>query len=551
MAEDSDDEIVLSPKLESLSEEHAKDPTSKKFYPLAEEYRKSGMLDEAIYICNEGLKNHPGYLPAQMTLAHCYVETKNYIEGQLLLQEILERKPGSAPALRLAGDLYFSQGEIDSAREHYLAAQKLLPDDRVIDERLQMIDFPEKDLASDREIDVSEVESAEEPKAAAGEAPAAEVPPGLELSGAEDGDEGELELDLDEVDEPTDVVLTLGDEAESVDLFVPTQKRVAVVEEPLAPEPSAAESQDEISALEIGPADRSPAEEADEAVAEEEAEVGALIEVGDPAAAAFAEPAGDEEDGGEPLLPQEEIEPLEIPQLETSGVAEADSDPTLESPSEITVRFASPPLQEVREEDIGVPEEAERELPADATALVLELESLSPEELQEVPPEELVLGEGDIVERGVAPAVEAETEAEPAEAREEEVPAEVSEPPAVEEPFFIEPMEIGDLGVGEPVAAEPATPEIEEELPAPPTITSAKIYEEQGHPAEALEIYRWLLERDPDYKHLEDKVRELERDLELAEASSVDGSPRRDVATLRRWLRNIEAFDGGRDVEDA
>lgn len=347
---------------------------------------------------------------------------------------------------------------------------------------------------------------------------------------------------------------------------------MAVVEEPVAPEPSAAESQDEVSVIESGLADTSPPEETDEVVAEEQAGVGDSIEVGDAEVAAFAEPAGEEEGGGEPLLPQEEIEPLEIPQLETAGVAEADSVPTLESPDEITVRFESPPLQEGREEDIGVPEEAERELKVDATALVLELESLSPEELQEVPPEEMVLGEGDIIERGVAPALEAEAEAvadkeieigpealeapaepsaEPAEAREQEVPAEVAEPPAVEEPFLVEPLEIGDLAVGEHVAAEPEAPESEEELPAPPTITSAKIYEEQGHLAEALEIYRWLLERDPDFRHLGGKVRELERELELAAASSVDDSQQRKVEKLRRWLRNIEAFEGGRNVQDA
>ena len=125
------------------------------------------------------------------------------------------------------------------------------------------------------------------------------------------------------------------------------------------------------------------------------------------------------------------------------------------------------------------------------------------------------------------------------------------EPAVMVEPFLVEQVDIGDLDVEEPVAEAPEEPVQEEELPAPPTITSARIYEEQGHLTEALEIYKWLSERDPDYKYLESKVVELENRLERKKAISVNEAQQRRIDTLRRWLGNIEAFKGERNIKDA
>ncbi|MEK7789333.1 MAG: hypothetical protein AAB283_05390, partial [Planctomycetota bacterium] len=54
--------------IEKLKEKLKKDPNSKLFVPLAEEYRKKGMLDEAISVLMTGITSQPGYTSARVSL---------------------------------------------------------------------------------------------------------------------------------------------------------------------------------------------------------------------------------------------------------------------------------------------------------------------------------------------------------------------------------------------------------------------------------------------------------------------------------------------------
>lgn len=66
------EEYNLSPEIEKLSEKLAKDPSSKLFVPLAEEYIKGGMFDEAVTVLKDGLKHHPSYISARVALGKAY-----------------------------------------------------------------------------------------------------------------------------------------------------------------------------------------------------------------------------------------------------------------------------------------------------------------------------------------------------------------------------------------------------------------------------------------------------------------------------------------------
>lgn len=54
-------EIKLRPEIETLSQKLETDPKSKVFAQLADAYRKSNMIDEAIEIAKKGLEIHPNY----------------------------------------------------------------------------------------------------------------------------------------------------------------------------------------------------------------------------------------------------------------------------------------------------------------------------------------------------------------------------------------------------------------------------------------------------------------------------------------------------------
>jgi tetratricopeptide (TPR) repeat protein len=53
---------------------YSQDPKSRAFAPLGETYRKLGKLDEAINILEDGLKIHPTYASAHVSLGRCYSE---------------------------------------------------------------------------------------------------------------------------------------------------------------------------------------------------------------------------------------------------------------------------------------------------------------------------------------------------------------------------------------------------------------------------------------------------------------------------------------------
>jgi tetratricopeptide (TPR) repeat protein len=61
-------------EIERLKEKINKDPNSKLFVPLAEEYKKAGMFDEAIDALILGLERQPNYLSARVSLGKIYIE---------------------------------------------------------------------------------------------------------------------------------------------------------------------------------------------------------------------------------------------------------------------------------------------------------------------------------------------------------------------------------------------------------------------------------------------------------------------------------------------
>ena len=56
-----------TPRIDELREKVARDPSSRVFLQLAEEYRKAGKFEEAVEVCQEGLKHHPNYTSARVT----------------------------------------------------------------------------------------------------------------------------------------------------------------------------------------------------------------------------------------------------------------------------------------------------------------------------------------------------------------------------------------------------------------------------------------------------------------------------------------------------
>ena len=68
------------------------------------------------------------------------------------------------------------------------------------------------------------------------------------------------------------------------------------------------------------------------------------------------------------------------------------------------------------------------------------------------------------------------------------------------------------------------------------TVTLAKIYEKQGHLADALEIYEEHLKRDPDNHELRDAVRRLKRINTKALKYFMGMHKKEQFEKFERWL---------------
>ncbi len=98
------------------------DPTSRVFAPLAESYRKAGLVDEAIQVAREGLRVHPNFMGGRVALARALFDKKLYQEVIDELSPIVQDIPDNLVAQKLLGESYLMLGRMPEA----LSAYKML-----------------------------------------------------------------------------------------------------------------------------------------------------------------------------------------------------------------------------------------------------------------------------------------------------------------------------------------------------------------------------------------------------------------------------------------
>jgi len=106
-------------EITKLTERVSKDPKSKLFVPLAEEYKKAGDLEMAIHVLTEGLKNNPGYVTARAILGRLLLERGDIAGSQKELEEVVKIIPDNLLAQRKLGDICVLQGKPAEALKHY------------------------------------------------------------------------------------------------------------------------------------------------------------------------------------------------------------------------------------------------------------------------------------------------------------------------------------------------------------------------------------------------------------------------------------------------
>jgi len=129
MAPDNDRELGLSPEIARLSAQLARDPRSKLFIPLAEEYLKSDMPEEAIMTLEEGLKVHPAYMSARVLLGKAHLMLGEMDKACEQFENVIKAVPDNLYALRKLGEIYLAQAKSDEALKNFRILAILSPKD--------------------------------------------------------------------------------------------------------------------------------------------------------------------------------------------------------------------------------------------------------------------------------------------------------------------------------------------------------------------------------------------------------------------------------------
>jgi len=104
-------------EIDRLARTLAKDPGSKAFMPLAEEYGKAGMWQEAVSVLETGLKAYPGFVTAMVALGRAYDQVNQPVKAKAVLEEAVKASPENLRAHRTLAKIYTGQGAIDAARK--------------------------------------------------------------------------------------------------------------------------------------------------------------------------------------------------------------------------------------------------------------------------------------------------------------------------------------------------------------------------------------------------------------------------------------------------
>lgn len=133
----ADDYLTNNPELEALFQRYESAPDSHVFAPLADTYRKAGLLEEATAICDQGVKKHPEYPSGYVVQGKCYFDLEQLGKSEQAFRKVLELDQENLVALKFIGLIHAKRGEDAEAMEHFKHVLALDPDDREIKDKLE------------------------------------------------------------------------------------------------------------------------------------------------------------------------------------------------------------------------------------------------------------------------------------------------------------------------------------------------------------------------------------------------------------------------------
>jgi tetratricopeptide (TPR) repeat protein len=91
---------VTASRIDELRRRVEEDPASLAFAALAEEYRRTGRLQQAVDTCRSGLEQHPEYVSARVTLGRALLELGEQDCAREEFERVIRLAPENLAAIR-------------------------------------------------------------------------------------------------------------------------------------------------------------------------------------------------------------------------------------------------------------------------------------------------------------------------------------------------------------------------------------------------------------------------------------------------------------------
>ncbi len=128
--------MAPSREIEKLQRRWQENPLGLTFAPLAEAYRKEGMLADAFELLDIGLSQHPSYVPAHIVKGRCYLDARGDADAERAFLRVIDLDPENVIALKGLAEIAERSGRFGDAIERL---ERLLEFDRNNeDARLQL-----------------------------------------------------------------------------------------------------------------------------------------------------------------------------------------------------------------------------------------------------------------------------------------------------------------------------------------------------------------------------------------------------------------------------
>lgn len=109
---------------------YKKNPRSRVFAPLAESFRKLGMLDDAYKILREGIRHHPNYALGYIVLAHCYYDQGKFELTYNTLRPIITQNADNISLQKIFAQACVHLGHLEEALDTYKYLLFMNPKDK-------------------------------------------------------------------------------------------------------------------------------------------------------------------------------------------------------------------------------------------------------------------------------------------------------------------------------------------------------------------------------------------------------------------------------------